>query len=126
MTIQDLIDTITKNQESCDGNCENCPLFIKDIPDCMLREPTQWEIDINHNTKTLELTNLLQDTVVYEIPKLKTEIKQKNTPVNFSEEDDEEDEKTGHLMIVLDILCFVLIGIIAFIIYWILTARGII
>ena len=128
MTIKDLMDTIIKNQDSCDGDCDNCPLFIKEVPDCMLRDPAAWGIDVNQTTKTLELSNLIEDTVVYEIPKLKTPLPSvSDKPTLIDDDDDDEEEKqTKWLVIILNILCVLLVGIMIFIIYWLLCARGII
>lgn len=127
MTIKDLIDTIIKNQDSCDGDCDNCPLFVKEIPDCMLRDPSAWEIDVNQTTKTLELSNLVEDTVVYEIPKLRTPLSSDSNKTTLIEDDDDEEEKqTKWLMIILNIICILLVGMMIFIIYWLLCARGII
>lgn len=127
MTIKDLIDTIIKNQDSCDGDCDNCPLFIKEIPDCMLRDPAAWGIDVNQTTKTLELSNLVEDTVIYEIPKLRTPLPSDSDKTTLIDNDDDEEEKRMKwLMIILNVICILLVGIMIFIIYWLLCARGII
>lgn len=128
MNVQELVDSFNKNKDSCSGNCDECPLFLKEIPDCILRDPTSWNINIDNNVKTVELKNLIEETVVFEIPKVK-ELLTETKPIEqefYDFDDDEEDKNSKALMIILNILCVVLFIVAGLMIYWILAARGII